>query len=98
MRDHAEGQTLRALTCRPWCVYIMEVTPSKRKPSNLYSSTHQRRLLSRKRIVCARRRTPMVSSTARRAELEPSAVSKTWRAVGEPTAKLGSGAPPTGRS
>ena len=29
----------------------MEVTPSKRKPSNLYSSTHQRELDSRKRKV-----------------------------------------------
>ena len=79
MRDHAEGDMLRALTCRPWCVYIMEVTPSKRKPSNLYSSTHQRRLLSRKRIVCARRRAPAVSPTARRATLQRSAVGRLGR-------------------
>ena len=35
--------------CRPWWWYIMLVTPSNRKPSNLYSSTHQRALDSRKR-------------------------------------------------
>ena len=36
---------------RPWWWYIMEVTPSYRYPSNLYSSTHQRALDSRKRSV-----------------------------------------------
>jgi len=39
------------LTCSPWWWYIIDVTPSKRYPSNLYSSIHQRALETRKRRV-----------------------------------------------
>jgi len=46
----AISSTVTQITCNPWWVYIIDVTPSNLKPSNLYSSNHhlafERRYLS----------------------------------------------------